>query len=494
MKKIRKILIANRGEIAVRIINAANEWGIATAAVYSDTDRVAMHVRLADEVYRLEKKENEPYLDIDAIIGAAKKAEVDAIHPGYGFLSENHRFAKAVEEAGLIFIGPPANAIKMMGDKLIAKDTAIRERVPVIPGFLIEEEITPEMKNKAAEIGYPLLIKARAGGGGKGMRVVWEPDLLEENIGRAVSEAREAFGDGSVFVEKYIQNPRHIEFQILADQHGNIVHLFERECSVQRRHQKVIEEAPSVVLDESLRRQMGEAAVKLARACGYINAGTVEFMVDSGKNYYFLEVNTRLQVEHPVTEFITGLDLVKEQIRIAEGQPLGFTQDDLTMNGHAIELRIYAEDPRNNFLPDTGDLNVYRPPKGPGIRVDDGYEEGMEIPMEYDPLIGKMIVHAQNRTEAIARMKRAIRQFHLSGVKNTLDFGLIVMENEEFATGRYDTGFVNRNREKITLKSAAEPEAVLAAILGTDILTGKENLKTIHRNTSGSKWRHRLND
>ncbi len=494
MKKIRKILIANRGEIAVRIINAANELGIDTVAVYSDTDRTALHVQLADEVFRLERKEIEPYLDINAIIDVAVKAGADAIHPGYGFLSENHRFAMAVEEAGLIFIGPPARAIKMMGDKLIAKETAVREGVPVIPGFLIEENISPEMKEKARKIGYPLLIKARAGGGGKGMRIVHAPELLDENIGRAISEARQAFGDGSVFVEKYIQNPRHIEFQVLADRQGNAIHLFERECSIQRRHQKVIEEAPSAVLDESMRREMGDAAVKLVGACGYTNAGTVEFVVDSEKKFYFLEMNTRLQVEHPVTEFITGLDLVKEQIRIAEGQPIGFSQSDLRINGHAIELRVYAEDPRNNFLPDTGILKIYRLPGGPGIRIDDGYEEGMEIPMEYDPLIGKLIVHGKSRPEAIARMKRAIKQFQLSGVKNTLDFGLIVMENEEFATGLYDTGFVSRNAEKIIRLPEAEHEAILAAILGTEVLADKKNSKLRNAGSGNNRWRQRLND
>ncbi|MCK5702336.1 MAG: ATP-grasp domain-containing protein, partial [Cyclobacteriaceae bacterium] len=349
MKKIKKILIANRGEIAVRIIQSAKELGIKTVSVYSDIDRAGLHVIKADEVVALKSNGMEPYLDIEQIIDAATKTKADAIHPGYGFLSENDIFARRVVESGFIFIGPSHEAIKMMGDKLRAKETAIKAGVPVIPGFELTDKNDLALTQKINSIGFPVLIKARAGGGGKGMRIVHSSDQLQEQIGQSIREAKEAFGDGSVFVEKLIKRPRHIEIQILADQHGNAVHLFERECSIQRRHQKVIEEAPSSVLDDDIRKEMGKAAILLVKACNYFNAGTIEFILDESKNYFFLEMNTRLQVEHPVTEFITGLDLVKQQIWIAEGKPLSFSQSDLKINGHAIELRVYAEDPQNSF-------------------------------------------------------------------------------------------------------------------------------------------------
>ena len=384
MTKIKKLLVANRGEIALRIMRSARELGIKTVAVYSEADRQALHVRFADEAVCIGPPPSaESYLRMDKIIAAARQTGADAIHPGYGFLSENEDFAQAVIDANLIFVGPPPHAIEIMGNKLAAKNAAAKFNVPLVPGTA--EPITDIVKAKkiSKEIGYPVLIKASAGGGGKGMRVVNNEAEFTEQMERAVSEATSAFGDGSVFIEKYVTKPRHIEFQIFGDQHGNVIHLFERECSIQRRHQKVIEEAPSSVLTDALRKTMGEAAVNAARSCGYFNAGTVEFILDENKNFYFLEMNTRLQVEHPVTEQITGLDLVKLQIRIAEGEKIPFAQDDLQIHGHAIEVRVYAEDPANNFLPDIGTLKTYRRPQGHGIRVDDGFEEGMSIPFYY---------------------------------------------------------------------------------------------------------------
>ncbi|NDE61444.1 MAG: ATP-grasp domain-containing protein, partial [Cyclobacteriaceae bacterium] len=384
MAKISKLLVANRGEIALRIMRTAHEMGIATVAVYSEADRLSPHVKFADEAVCLgPAPSNQSYLVADKIIEACLRLQVDAVHPGYGFLSENASFARKVKEAGIIFVGPSPQAIEVMGSKLAAKQAVSSYNIPLVPGT--EESISDiELaKGKAKEIGYPILIKASAGGGGKGMRIVNSEEEFEEQMKRAVSEAISSFGDGAVFIEKYITSPRHIEIQILGDHQGNLVYLFERECSIQRRHQKVIEEAPSAVVNPALRKAMGEAAIGVARACSYFGAGTVEFIVDEHLNFYFLEMNTRLQVEHPVTEMITGKDLVREQIWIAEGKPLSFTQEDLTIQGHAVEVRVYAEDPKNNFLPDIGKLHTYQRPQGSGIRVDDGFEEGMEIPIYY---------------------------------------------------------------------------------------------------------------
>ncbi|MDZ7606879.1 MAG: acetyl-CoA carboxylase biotin carboxylase subunit [Cyclobacteriaceae bacterium] len=438
LRSIKKILIANRGEIAIRIIRAARELGIGTVAIYSEPDKYALHVRMADECMSLKFQDMEPYLDIDQIIDIAKQVDADAIHPGYGFLSENAAFAQAVENAGINYIGPSHQAIALMGDKVAAKKLAASAGVPIIPGFLVDTDDTVAIANRIEkEIGFPVLIKARAGGGGRGMRLVSDPTLLADSLAMAHREAQDAFRDGQLFIEKYIVRPRHIEIQILADEKGNTIHLFERECSIQRRHQKVVEEAPSIILTDELRSEMGECAVNLARACNYKNAGTIEFVLDEQMQFFFLEMNTRLQVEHPVTELICGVDLVKLQIKIAEGHTLPITQKSLKIHGHAIELRVYAEDPANGFLPDIGKLQKLRFPDGPGIRVDSGYEEGMEIPVEYDPLIAKLICHGATRPDAIARMHRAINEFRIEGVQNTLQFGRFVMEDPDFRKGKF---------------------------------------------------------
>jgi acetyl-CoA carboxylase, biotin carboxylase subunit len=381
MPKIKKILIANRGEIALRIMRSAREMGIKTVAVYSEADREALHVRFADEaVFIGPPASSESYLRMEKIIAAAKSTGADAIHPGYGFLSENEDFAKLVEDEGLIFIGPSAASIELMGSKLAAKAAVAKFNVPLVPGTSEPISDVSEAKKIASKIGYPILIKASAGGGGKGMRIVQNESEFQEQMERAIGEATSAFGDGSVFIEKYVTKPRHIEFQIFGDKHGNVIHLFERECSIQRRHQKVVEEAPSSILTPERRNAMGEAAINVAKSCGYYGAGTVEFILDENSDFYFLEMNTRLQVEHPVTEQITGIDLVKLQIKVAEGEKLPFRQADLSMKGHAVEVRVYAEDPTNNFLPDIGTLKTYKRPQGHGVRVDDGFEEGMDIP------------------------------------------------------------------------------------------------------------------
>ncbi len=442
---MKKILIANRGEIALRVMKTAHRMGIRTVAIFSDADRNSPHVRYADEAFHVgPSPSSESYLVMDKIIQIAKQTKSDGIHPGYGFLSENSAFAKAVEKAGIKFIGPRTHAIEVMGSKLAAKDAVKSYNIPMVPGT--DSAITDphEAKKIAAEIGYPILIKASAGGGGKGMRVVEKAKDLESQMERAVSEAVSSFGDGSVFIEKYVASPRHIEIQVLADSHGNVVHLFERECSVQRRHQKVVEEAPSSVLTPELRNAMGQSAVDVAKACDYEGAGTVEFLLDENFNYYFLEMNTRLQVEHPVTEMITGIDLVEEQINIARGEKLKFKQEDLSIEGHALELRVYAEDPMDNFLPSIGTLETYRSPKGAGIRVDDGFEEGMEIPIFYDPMISKLITYGANRNEAISKMISAIRAYKIEGIKTTLDFGLFTCQNEHFVSGNFDTHFVKK--------------------------------------------------
>ncbi|WP_339696947.1 acetyl-CoA carboxylase biotin carboxylase subunit [uncultured Marixanthomonas sp.] len=461
---MKKILVANRGEIALRVMKTARNMGLKTVAVFSEADRNAPHVKFGDEAVCIgPPPSSESYLKGDLIIETAKELGADAIHPGYGFLSENADFAEAIEKAGLIFVGPKSYAIKVMGDKLAAKDAVKDYDIPMVPG--IDEAITDVEKATkiAKDIGFPILIKAAAGGGGKGMRVVEEEKELAEQMKRAISEAESAFGNGAVFIEKYVASPRHIEIQVLADTHGNVLHLFERECSVQRRHQKVVEEAPSAVLTPQLRKKMGEAAIKVAKACDYVGAGTVEFLLDENHNFYFLEMNTRLQVEHPVTEFITGIDLVEEQIKIADGQELSFTQEDLEINGHALELRVYAEDSLDNFMPSVGTLDVYQPPKGKHIRMDDGFEEGMEVPIQYDPMLAKLITYGKTRNEAIQHMIEAIADYEVEGVSTTLPFGKFVCEHEAFRSGNFDTHFVKKFYSEDLLKEEIKEEAEIAA-------------------------------
>lgn len=498
MREIKKIIVANRGEIALRVMRTIREMGLKSVAVYSEADREALHVRYADEAVCIgPPPSSQSYLLGNKIIEIALKTGADAVHPGYGFLSENADFARRTEEAGLLFIGPSPESIRTMGSKIEAKRAASRYNIPMVPGTEGAVSDLEEAHKKAEEIGYPLLIKASAGGGGKGMRVVERKEELEEQMQRAVSEAASAFGDGSVFLEKYITSPKHIEIQILGDKHGNIVHLFERECSVQRRHQKVVEEAPSSVLTPAIREAMGRCAVDVARSCNYYGAGTVEFIVDQDLNFYFLEMNTRLQVEHPVTEEITGKDLVKEQIRIAEGHPFSFKQEDLAIRGHAVEIRVYAEDPLNGFLPDTGVLRTYVRPQGPGVRTDDGFEEGMEVPVWYDPMIAKLIVHAASREEAIKKMERAIDEYKITGVATTLDFCRFVMQHEAFISGKFDTGFVDRffSPEKLqALTRSDEYEAVAALMAG--ILSQESKAVSPHTIPLGKKsagaWKKRV--
>lgn len=475
MPKIRKLLVANRGEIAIRVMRTAREMGIKTVAVYSEADRKALHVQYADEAYLIgPPPSSESYLRMDKIVAVANASNCDAVHPGYGFLSENEDFAKLVEDAGLTFIGPSAASIEVMGSKLAAKAAVAKFNVPLVPGTSEPISALAPAKALAKKIGYPVLIKASAGGGGKGMRIVENESVFEEQMERAISEATSAFGDGSVFIEKYITKPRHIEFQIFGDKHGNVVHLFERECSIQRRHQKVVEEAPSSVLTPAIRKAMGEAAINVARSCGYYGAGTVEFILDDQLDFYFLEMNTRLQVEHPVTEQITGIDLVKLQIRVAEGEKLPFTQDEIKMHGHAVEVRVYAEDPANNFLPDIGTLQTYKRPQGPGVRVDDGFEQGMEIPFYYDPMIAKLITHAETRAAAIEKMIRAIREYDITGIETTLGFCRFVMEHEAFRNGNFDTRFVeNYFRPDLLKHPGSTTEETLAAMLAVTAMEMK---------------------
>ncbi len=494
MSTIKKLLIANRGEIALRVMRSACEMGIKTVAVYSEADRLALHVRFADEAVCIgPPPSSESYLRIEKIIAAAKESGADAIHPGYGFLSENEDFAKAVKEAGLIFIGPSPESIELMGSKLAAKTAVAKFGVPLVPGTSEPISDIKAAKRIAAEIGYPVLIKASAGGGGKGMRIVENEGEFLEQMERAVSEAKSAFGDGSVFIEKYVTQPRHIEFQIFGDQHGNVVHLFERECSIQRRHQKVIEEAPSAILTPELRKKMGEAAVNVARAANYYNAGTVEFLVDEKMDFYFLEMNTRLQVEHPVTEQITGLDLVKLQIKVAQGEKLPFKQEDLKIKGHAVEVRVYAEDPANNFLPDIGTLKTYRRPQGHGIRVDDGFEQGMTSPFYYDPMIAKMICTAETREAAIEKMVRAIDEYEITGLETTLGFCKFVMQHEAFRSGNFDTKFIEKYFKPEYLQPKPDAnEEVIASVLAAELynaisMTSKSTTEPVK--STESKWK-----
>jgi acetyl-CoA carboxylase biotin carboxylase subunit len=496
----KKLLIANRGEIAVRIVRACRELGISPVAVYSDADRAALHVRVADEAVHIgPAPSNESYLSIEKIIAAAKRTGAEAIHPGYGFLSENAAFAEAVEQAGLVLIGPPASAMKMMGSKTSARSAAIAAGAPVVPGTTSPVESIEEAIKTAGEIGFPVMLKAAAGGGGKGMRLVRSKDEIASALSMAQSEALSSFKDASVYIEKYIERPRHIEIQLMADNFGNTVYLGERECSLQRRHQKVVEECPSPVVDADLRKRMGEAAVLIAGAANYVNAGTIEFLVDQEKNFYFLEMNTRLQVEHPVTELVTGRDLVHEQIRVAAGEPLSFSQDDILMRGAAIECRIYAEDPENNFLPSPGVIRRIKTPAGPGVREDSGIYEGWEVPVYYDSLLAKFCVWAETREMAVNRLARALDEYEIEGIRTTLPFFRNIVRNEEFCKGDFDTGFIDRflNHQNQTLaadKATDEARqqladiAIIAAVLHSKTSANQLNVTTPQ--TSESRWKN----
>ncbi len=441
----RKILIANRGEIAVRVERACQEMGIRTVAVYSEVDRHALHVRCADEAYLIgPPPASESYLVIDKIIDAAKKSGAEAIHPGYGFLAENPVFAERCEKEGIKLIGPSAHAMRTMGSKTIARKTVQAAGVPVVPGTVEPIATEEEVLRVSRTIGFPVMLKATAGGGGKGMRLVRGEEDLRSSLRMAKSEAKSAFSNDSIYIEKYIENPRHVEIQILGDRHGNYVHLGERECSIQRRHQKVIEESPSVVITPEVRAAMGKVAIDAGRAANYEGVGTVEFLVDKDINFYFLEMNTRLQVEHPVTEMVTGVDIVKEQIRIAAGEKLSLRQEDVKQTGHAIECRVYAEDPDRNFMPCPGLITSLRTPGGPGVRDDSGVFEGFEIPIYYDPIISKLVAWGKDRGEAVARMKRALREYVVTGVKTTIPFHIRVMNNQHFLEGDFDTNFIDK--------------------------------------------------
>lgn len=489
---MKKILVANRGEIALRIMRTLRKMGIKSVAVYSEADRNAPHVAFADEALYLGPAPSaQSYLNGDKIIDFAKQLGVEGIHPGYGFLSENADFAQKVIDAGIEFIGPTPEAMRIMGSKLAAKESVKQFNVPMVPGTDHAIQDVKEAIAVADRIGYPVLIKASAGGGGKGMRIVENADDMQEQMERAISEAKSSFGDGAVFIEKYVRSPRHIEVQILADKYGNVIHVLERECSIQRRHQKVVEETPSAIITPALRERIGRAAVMVAKACNYVSTGTVEFLVDDAMNFYFLEMNTRLQVEHPVSEMVTGIDLVEQQIRIARGEKVELTQDEIKANGHAIELRVYAEDPMNNFLPSIGKLTTYRRPVGEGIRVDDGYEEGMDIPIYYDPMIAKLIVLAPTRIEAIQKMLDAIRQFKIEGVATTLPFGTFVFEHDAFIAGRFDTHFVSNYYSPAMIKAKQRAKAEIAAIVAARYwLEQQQQLKVpVHTSTS---WKRRL--
>ncbi len=489
---MNKILVANRGEIALRIMKSAREMGIKTVAVYSDVDRDSPHVKYADEAVHLGPPPSaQSYLLGDKIIAVCKELGVDGIHPGYGFLSENGEFAQAVEDAGISFIGPKAHSMKVMGDKLAAKEAARKFDIPLVPGTEGAIEDQEEAIRISKEIGFPVLIKASAGGGGKGMRIVEKEEELAEQIESAISEAKSAFGNGAVFIEKYVSSPRHIEVQVLCDSHGNMVHLFERECSVQRRHQKVIEEAPSAILSPELRDQMGRKAVDVARSCDYLGAGTVEFIMDEDHNFYFMEMNTRLQVEHPVTEMITGVDLVKEQIRVARGEEISFKQEDLKIHGHSIEVRVYAENARENFMPDIGNLRVYKRPHGVGVRVDDGFEEGMDIPIYYDPMISKLVTYGKDREEARVRMIRAIEDYKIVGLHTTMEFARFVMEHEAFVSGDFDTHFVNKHFKPEYLDAADRNDEDVASTIVAKLVADANKKAEVLSNgaASQSNWK-----
>ena len=492
MPEINKVLIANRGEIAIRIIRSCREKDIATVSVYSTPDKTAPHVLAADESVHIgEAASSESYLRMEKLIEVAKETGADAVHPGYGFLSENSAFATLCKDNEIIFIGPDPVAIEMMGDKTKARELMAKADVPYPPGTESAMTDLGEAKIIAKEIGYPVLIKAAAGGGGKGMRIVHDEKDFESSVKAAKSEAKNAFGDERVFIEKYLEEPRHIEFQIFADKHGNVVHFFERECSIQRRHQKVIEEAPCAILTNELREQMAEAAVTVAKSCDYVGAGTVEFLVDKHLNFYFLEMNTRLQVEHPITELITGYDLVSLQIDVAEGKELPVKQDDIQKRGHAIECRIYAEDPLNNFLPSTGTLERHRIPAGPGIRVDAGIEEGQQVSIHYDPMISKLCAFGDTREKAIDRMLRALNEYEISGVRTTIPFCSYTLKHDSFRSANYDTHFVKDhfNPETLTEVKNKELAVVISSLLRDRAETQKNGqAKTVAPTQSESLW------
>ena len=492
-----KVLVANRGEIAVRVIRSLREMGIASVAVYSEADRKALHVRMADEAYPIGPAPSaQSYLVIENIIDACKRSGAQAVHPGYGFLSENAAFARALDAAGIKLIGPPASAMEAMGYKTAARERMTAAGVPVVPGATIAS--LEDLPIAAARVGYPLMLKAAGGGGGKGMRFVSGPDELHGAWERARSEAMKAFGDDTVYIERAILEPRHVEIQVLGDEHGNVVHLFERDCSIQRRHQKVVEETPTPApaRTDALIAEMGEVAVKAAKAVGYYSAGTVEFLMAPDGSFYFLEMNTRLQVEHPVTELITGIDLVREQVRIAAGEPLGYTQADIVSRGHAIQCRIYAEDPSTKFLPSPGTIDVLRTPSGPGVRDDSGAYEGAEVSSFYDPLISKLCVWARTREEAVARMRRALGEYVVTGIRTNIPFHLALMSQPEFVAGNYDTGFIGRH-EDVLLTSGTAGGATDAMVLGAAVARAFDDEAAAKRaapagaarNGSMSPWR-----
>lgn len=490
---LKKILVANRGEIAVRVLRACKELGITTVTVYSEADKNALHTRYADECYEIgNSPATESYLKIDKIIKVAKKSKVQAIHPGYGFLAENTLFVKRCETEGIVFIGPGSNAMQLLGNKIEARKTMNKAGIPVIPGTVKPLSDENEAIKIAEDIGFPVLIKAAAGGGGKGMRVVRTKDKFKRAIKEARSEAGSAFGDSTIYIEKYLESPRHIEFQIIADNRLNVVHLCERECSVQRRYQKMIEEAPSPIMTEDLRKKMGDAAITAVKASKYTNAGTVEFMIDKNRNFYFLEMNTRLQVEHPVTELITGIDIVKEQLHIAAGEHLSIKQKDVNISGVAIECRISAEDPDNNFIPSTGKITELIEPGGPGVRIESGIFEGFEVPIFYDPLIAKLLVWAPTRREAISRMRRALSEYKIRGIKTGIPFHKMVMQNIDFVKGDYDTTFVDKFISAVSIKKKEKVSPQIAAIAGAIGKFMKEEkaigIKKAHRQEY-SKWR-----
>jgi len=491
----KSILIANRGEIAVRIARGCRELGISPIAVYSDADRASLHVRIADKAIHIgPAPSNESYLVIDKIIAAAKTSGADAIHPGYGFLSENADFAEAVERSGLVLIGPPASAMKLMGSKTSARQIAKQAGAPVVPGTVSSLDSVEQAERVACDVGFPVMLKAASGGGGKGMRLVRSGSEIASAFSLASSEAAASFNDPSVYIEKYIESPRHIEIQLIGDSYGNFVYLGERECSLQRRHQKVLEECPSPIVDDDLRRRMGEAAVNIARAAGYQNAGTIEFLVDSDRNFYFLEMNTRLQVEHPVTELVTRRDLVHEQIRVASGAKLSFTQEEITMNGAAIECRIYAEDPHNNFMPSPGRINRLEVPSGPGVRYDSGSYQGWEVPIYYDSLLAKLCVWAETRELAINRLGRVLDEYTVEGIQTTIPFFRALVTNEAFRRGEFDTGFIDhfwKNGEPSIRDNDSDNRiadiAAIASILHTK--TSKERQDTAAPAQTESRWK-----
>jgi acetyl-CoA carboxylase biotin carboxylase subunit len=492
----KRLLIANRGEIAVRVIRACREMGISPIAVYSDADRASLHVRLADQAIHIgPSPSTESYLVIDKIIAAAKKSGAEAIHPGYGFLSENAEFAEAVERARIVLIGPPASAMRLMGSKTSARKTAQAAGAPVVPGTVEPLESAEDARRVADEVGYPIMLKAAAGGGGKGMRLVQSSEEIASAFSLTQSEAASSFKDATVYIEKYIESPRHIEIQLIGDRHGNFVYLGERECSLQRRHQKVLEECPSPVVDSDLRRRMGEAAVSIAQSAGYQNAGTIEFLVDRERNFYFLEMNTRLQVEHPVTELVTGRDLVHEQIRVAAGEKLSFSQDDVVMRGAAIECRIYAEDPDNNFMPSPGRITRLVTPSGPGVRYDSGSYQGWEVPIFYDSLLAKLCVWAETREAAINRLARVLNEYTVEGIHTTVPFFRAVVQSKEFRRGEFDTGFIDRFLAAAPIDEAtSRPDegtladiAAIAAILHSRTTTRRVDVTS--QSQTESRWK-----